>query len=229
MPYADEYFTWQRNLGEFSAKANRFSFTPYVNATDRVVDFGCGGGYLLASLSCAERIGVEINPIARQEAGRQGIKCLASTSEIPEDWADVIISHSALEHVEAPLAELRQLFPKVRPGGLVVFSIPHEALGWAYKPNDINQHLYTWSPMCAGNLFSAAGFWVESVSVDRSMWPPMYGRIYAVVGERGFRLASKLSRWARVAVSPVKTLTADATILVVGRRPKGRHHPVDAV
>ncbi len=216
--YREDYFAWQRRLGEFSAKANRFRFARYVRATDRIVDFGCGGGYLLASLDCADRMGVEVNPVARKEVERQNIKCVSTVSGLPDGWADVIISHSALEHVEAPLTELRGLFPKVRPGGLIVFSIPHESLGWEYRPNDINQHLYTWSPMCAGNLFAAAGFQVESVTADRSLWPPNYELIYRRLGESAFRMATIGYRAARLLLSPIKSFAVDATLLVVATR-----------
>ena len=219
--YGEDYFAWQQKLGEFSAKANLFRFVPYVRPTDRVVDFGCGGGYLLSRLKCAERIGVEINPTARQEAQRQNIKCFASSNDLPDGWADLIISHSALEHVEAPLTELRQLFSKARPGGLLVFSVPHESLGWAYKPDDINQHLYTWSPMAAGNLFRRAGFQVRSVSADRTLWPPKFEQIYSALGEPGFRVTSKVYRFVRLLFSPVKPFASDATLTVVADRPVG--------
>src|ERR1039458_10189799 len=91
--YDAEYFGWQRSIGQFSAKANLFKFQPHVKPTDRVVDFGCGGAYLLAALECAERRGIEVNPIARSEAARIGVECFASAEDLPDEWADVVISN----------------------------------------------------------------------------------------------------------------------------------------
>jgi hypothetical protein len=37
-------------------------YAPYIRKTDAVVDFGCGGGFLLDALDCGDKMGVEINP-----------------------------------------------------------------------------------------------------------------------------------------------------------------------
>src|SRR5689334_11150332 len=119
--YDREYFAWQERLGKFGALVHRPTFSPYIRPGDRVVDFGCGGGFLLASLECRAKMGVEVNQAARERAGQLGVKTKACVSELPEEWADVVISNSALEHVEYPLGTLRELYPKVRNSGLLVF------------------------------------------------------------------------------------------------------------
>src|SRR5476651_2149980 len=103
--YDEEYFRWQGSHGAFSAKATFHYFAPYVRTTDRVVDFGCGGAYVLSALPCRDRRGIEVNPVARKEAERKGIKCVESADELDDDWADVVISFHALEHTENPLGE----------------------------------------------------------------------------------------------------------------------------
>ncbi|MEP7383494.1 MAG: class I SAM-dependent methyltransferase [Gemmatimonadota bacterium] len=217
--YDADYFAWQRSIGEFSAKANRFRFQPYVSPADRVVDFGCGGGYLLAALACADRMGVEVNPVARQEAERQGITTVPYAELLPDAWADVVISNSALEHVEHPLAELRKIVPKVRPGGRVIVVVPMENLDARYKVDDVNQHLYTWSPLNLGNLVKAAGLVVEDVRASRIMWPPFYAQCYALLGERGFRWLCLMYRAVRVGLSPVIPVGCHAAVVAVARRP----------
>jgi SAM-dependent methyltransferase len=217
--YDAQYFQWQRSIGEFSARANLFKFQPHVRPTDRVVDFGCGGAYLLAAIKCADRRGIEVNPIARTEAARIGVTCVAATDELPDEWADVVISNSALEHVEHPLAELRRLLPKIRRGGSIVFCVPHETVAWDYKPGDVNQHLYTWSPMGLGNLFATAGFEIDHVVASRMMWPPWYEPIYNAVGETAFHVICRLYRWTRLALQLLKPVDSHASVIVVARRP----------
>jgi hypothetical protein len=65
---------------------------------------GAGGGFLIQSLKeCDEKLGVEINPLAREEALKERkINLVASCSDLPDMWADVIISNHALEHVFCP-------------------------------------------------------------------------------------------------------------------------------
>ena len=218
--YNGAYFEWQSSsTGAFGGIANRFKFQPHIRPTDRVVDFGCGGGYLLANLECSERRGVEVNPVARDQAIRNGVECVAATEQLPDGWADVLISNSALEHVEHPLAELRKLLPKVRPGGLAVFVVPHETLASKYNPRDINKHLYTWSPLNLGNLFVAAGFDIESVRPSRLMWPPRYQSVFRLVGERVFRVICGAYRGARMVLWPFRPVDSHSSVIVVARRP----------
>jgi hypothetical protein len=65
---------------------------------------GAGGGFLILNLKeCDEKLGVEINPLAREEAlNERNIHLVASCSDLPDMWADVIISNHALEHVFCP-------------------------------------------------------------------------------------------------------------------------------
>jgi hypothetical protein len=63
--YDADYFSWQKNIGTFGGWANLTKFADYIKHTDNVLEFGAGGGYLLANVVCAAKIGVEINPSAR--------------------------------------------------------------------------------------------------------------------------------------------------------------------
>ena len=217
--YDAAYFAWQQEIGLFAGRANAFKFEPYIRPTDRVLDFGCGGGYLLRDLVCADRVGIEVNPEARAEAALHGIRTVTDPTAVPDAWADVIISNSALEHVEAPLSVLRSLYPKLRPGGTIVVVVPHETMQAPWQPGDINQHLYTWSCTTLGNMLSVAGFQVQSVAPSKLVWPPrIYRRIAAVTGHAGLRLASRAYRALRVGLSPVWPLDIDGAVIGVGTR-----------
>lgn len=192
MEYSEHYFDWQKDCGAFSAVADMFKFAPYVHPSDRVLDFGCGGGYLLNNLRCAEKVGVEINPAAQRVARQFGITIYESVEQVPDHSVDVVISHHALEHVECPLDVLRGLLPKLVRGGKVVFVVPHQKPDEAYAENDINQHLYTWNPMTLGNLLKAAGYSDIQVDVLRHQWPPHYARLYTYAGSRLFHIICRL-------------------------------------
>jgi SAM-dependent methyltransferase len=190
--YDDKYFDWQSSIGEFGGWANQSKFRDYISAESRVLDFGCGGGFLLRNLSCLKRVGVEVNPAAFETAKRNGIEVFAQVDDVPDEYVDVVISNHALEHALRPLEELKSLRKKMRMGGKIVFVVPCESISSRYRPNDVNHHLYTWSPMCLGNLFSEAGFSVIESKAYIHKWPPMYKYIAAWGRRPLFELACRI-------------------------------------
>ncbi|RMG26297.1 MAG: methyltransferase domain-containing protein [Bacteroidetes bacterium] len=186
--YDENYYSWYRRIGEFGGEANLFKFRKYIRLTDRVIDFGCGGGYLLKNIECAEKIGIEISETAREHCRENGIEVVHSAAEIENEWADVIISNHVLGHTCNPFDEIRLLAQKLKTGGKMVFVFPHERRG-RYKSHDVNQIMYTWSEMNAGNLFANAGFDILEVKTLRHRWPPKFHLIRKIFGRRLFHLA----------------------------------------
>lgn len=193
--YGTSYFDFQRPVGEFGGWANETKFTAYIRPEHDVLDFGCGGGFLLKRLNCRSRYGIEINPNARLVAESNGISVVEQIDLIANDSVDVIISNHCLEHVPNPLAALIELRPKLRRGGLAVFVVPCESISTRYRPQDMDQHLYTWSPLNLGNLFAAAGFEVLECRRYAHKWPPVYRHI-ARLGRFCFDLAACV--WDRI-------------------------------
>ena len=190
--YDEAYFEWERKIGEFGAWADKDRFNKYITPEDVVLEFGCGGGFLLKEINCRKRLGVEINPAAIKVAQKNGIKIYTSTEEVYDNSIDVIISTNALEHTLRPLDELKKLYNKLKIGGKVIFLVPCESISYKYKPNDINHHLYSWSPMCIGNLFTEAGFKVIEVNSDASKWPPHAELVAKIAGRFIFNIICKI-------------------------------------
>lgn len=195
--YDDSYFAWQSSNGQLNANLERWKFTPFVKPTDVVLDFGCGGGYILAGLACRGRYGVEVNPIARIEAERV-LKVYPAVADLPADVAfDLVISHHALEHVDNPLRELEQLRSRLRPGGRMVFVVPSEI--WpkqrTYRPGDISQHLYTWTPLSLGNLFTRAGLVVERAELVMHRTLPKSPIVYPLMPDSIYHFLCRICAW----------------------------------
>ncbi len=190
--YDEGYFNWQKNIGAFGGVANLFKFREFITPNDTVVDLGSGGGYLLRNITCARKLGVEINPAARREAAQNaGIEAVESPKDVPDAFADVIVSNHALEHMHSPLDVLRAILPKLKPGGKLVMVVPSEPHEQAWDPEDINKHLFTWNPMTLGNLVSLAGFRVVKVEPIQHQWPPDFIQVYDRLGEDGFHAACR--------------------------------------
>jgi SAM-dependent methyltransferase len=216
--YDADYFAWQREMGRLGGWANVDKFRGTVRPEARVLDFGCGGGFLLANLNCANRIGIEPNPAAREAAAANGVTVFASSSEaltaLGAEAVDVVISDNALEHALEPWRELTALRPLLRRGGRIHFVVPCENIGWRYRADDFNQHLYSWSPQSAGNLLKMAGYEVETARPYIHKWPPRIAPQLARLGRPVFNLASRL--WGRIDRRWFQ-------VEVIGRRPDEDH------
>lgn len=199
--YNENYFKWQQAIGVLTGSANRFMYQPFVGKEDVVLDFGCGGGYLLAQLDCRRKLGVEINPVACAQAQAQGIDVADNVRAFAGTPADVIISSHALEHTCQPRDILADLRGALRSGGRLVLVTPFERNS-PWTPGDINQHLYTWSPMNLGNLVASAGFRVETSEIIYHRFPPKAQALKSLFGASGFHFLCLL--WGRISRSVVQ-------------------------
>lgn len=132
--YDKKYFDWQKGIGAFGGWANSYKFCDYVKSSDTVLDFGCGGGFLLNNLNCAKRIGVEPNTSAHESLHSFNIEAFqspkAALESLGEESVNIIISDNALEHTTNPLEELRSLRPllKSKKNGLIKFVVPCDSV-----------------------------------------------------------------------------------------------------
>lgn len=197
--YNEKYFAWQQSIGELGGKVETFKFQPFIQTEDNIIDFGCGGAYILENLKANKKIGIEINDVARNNAINRGLNVVNSIEKIENEWADVIISNHALEHTHHPLNFISDLQSKLKKGGKIIIVVPHE-LKNEYKEDDINQHLYTWSPQNLGNLLKLAGYHVIKAENIKHRWPPKSQLIYKIFGPKIFHLSCLIfSRVRRVA------------------------------
>lgn len=180
-----DYFAYQKTIAESRGALLAVKFERFIKTNDCVLDFGCGGGYLLKALNCAQKIGVEINPAARAQAVRNGVECHPALDEVTDGIADAVISNHALEHVPFPIEALRQIKIKLKTGGLFVLCVPAD--DWRtqkrYDPNDLNHHLHTWTPLLLGHTLSEAGFVVhpDEISILTDAWAPRVDTLWKVL------------------------------------------------
>jgi 2-polyprenyl-3-methyl-5-hydroxy-6-metoxy-1,4-benzoquinol methylase len=83
-----------------------------------VLDFGCGGGYLLTALPARRKPGIETNPTARREAETQDLEVYPSLDELSvEQSFTCVISSHMLEHVPNPFNALSAMRRFLSPKG----------------------------------------------------------------------------------------------------------------
>lgn len=220
MGYDLKYWNFQKQIGnnKYHSAFVSNKFQSKIKKSDKVLDFGCGGGYVLNSIVCASKFGIEVNDNAIKQAMKFDIKVSKSINEIKNEIFDVVISNSVLEHVSDPLNVLRELKKITKKNGKLIISVPHEDISYHFESGDINQHLFTWSPMSAGNLVAKAGFKVEEVIVSKIIKPPLANHIYSIFGLKGYKIVGRLYRSIRKLLIPIKNMGVSGDIIVYAKK-----------
>lgn len=172
--YDEDYFAYQKAIGEEACKIDLLNFENDICQNDVVVEFGAGGGYLLNLINAKEKLGIEINDTAIENAKSIGIKEVKSVDDVPDDFADVIISTHALEHVDNPLEILQKLKSKLKDNGKIIFVVPYQSDKYEYQKNNIDNEFWNWNCLTLGNLFKRAGYFVVQVEVVYNQYPPNF-------------------------------------------------------
>lgn len=144
---------------------------------DSALEFGSSGGYIVGGLDVQDKYGVEENALARQisNARNPHVKVWDKTSKIdPSLRADVIFTASALEHVQCPLCELKDLKKLLAPFGVMIVGLRNDGLDrlqtFNERGTDEHHHIYTWNALLLGNLLKYAGFEPCSVVREYASW-----------------------------------------------------------
>jgi SAM-dependent methyltransferase len=109
-----------------------------------VCELGCGtGGNLTAIAGEHDVTGVECSPhalnYARKSLGsRVRFGSLPHEIDLPPGSFDIVLITDVLEHIENDAASAAAALELVRPGGIVVATVP--AYQWLYSPRDAHHH-----------------------------------------------------------------------------------------
>ena len=116
----------QRYAGDFLAYIERV--IPSL-AGKRILEIGCGTGYLLSLLRDrgATVVGIEPGPQGKIGAQRFGVRVVQGffpESAVPGPF-DIVIAHAVLEHCADPMAFLASIRAALAENGHVVFAVPN--------------------------------------------------------------------------------------------------------
>ncbi len=105
-------------------KQTRRAIGPTPPGSGRLLDVGCGDGFLLQIASpYYDCVGLEPSPIAAEAAAARGFPVIESTFEraaIEPASFDVLVMDSVIEHVADPIATLRKANRVLKPARTIV-------------------------------------------------------------------------------------------------------------
>ena len=115
-------------------------FLPPVNGRPWVLDLGCGTGVVLRELRAwAEPVGLDMSLLALGFCEQRGLSRLVQGdgAKLPFATAsvDAVIGLDIFEHIEDDAAALREAMRVLRPGGVLVLSVPAFQALWG--PHDV--------------------------------------------------------------------------------------------
>jgi SAM-dependent methyltransferase len=155
---------------------------PYVG-TGRLLDFGCGSGWYAHRMR--ERgwtvSGMDFSEHAAHQSSRRfGIPVLVGTLPHPgvkPSSVDVITMGQVLEHIYHPQSVIEAAAQALRPGGLLVASVPNLD-SWGFRffgpdwwPLDLPRHLLHFTPETLRTLLESNGFDVIDLRLlGRTSW-----------------------------------------------------------
>ena len=113
----------------------------------RFLDVGCGTGAVLRELSKrGEAVGLDVSPLALAYARTRGIPSLvlgdATALPFGDREFDAVVGLDIFEHIEDHERAYQEAARVLRPGGVLVLSVP--AFRSLWSPHDVALHHFRW-------------------------------------------------------------------------------------
>src|SRR5258708_26398160 len=99
----------------------------FSHSSVRVLEAGCGSASNLNFAGQVQLVGIDISEkqLARNTVLHEKIVGDVQSYEFPPDSFDAIICSDVLEHLSQPELPLRQFAHAIKPGGLVILTLPN--------------------------------------------------------------------------------------------------------
>lgn len=94
-------------------------------ATGRLLDVGCGTKpYRSLFTQVSEYLGLELDTLKNRGAKQADLYYDGNTFPIADESIDIVLCNQVLEHVFSPEQFLAEIFRVLRPGGMLILTVP---------------------------------------------------------------------------------------------------------
>ena len=162
-------------LSPFLLERRLAAARPYVGQ-GRVLDVGCGNGELARYIETDRYLGLDTDAesveVAKNRRPEHRFRVTDGNAR-PDgaDRFDIVVGLAVIEHLDDPVAWLRQLGSYLVNGGSIVLTTPHPALRWGHE-------LGAWL-----GLFSRGAAEEHTVLIDRPMMHRLASRAGLEIAE----------------------------------------------
>lgn len=169
----DRHIWFARRAGEVLREIRRWANGAV--ASHGALDIGCGTGRVMSELERAGMTvtGVDTDLTVLRLARRRtrGLLIRGAIEQLGLDGFDVVLVCDVLEHVSDDLAVVRRAVAALRPGGLLIATVPADMRLWS-KLDDISGHLRRYGRGELQRLLRAGGLVdIEARYFNVLLWP----------------------------------------------------------
>jgi SAM-dependent methyltransferase len=190
--YRDHHETRRSPDLVFGGRERSEQFRVWVGGPGRrVLDLGCRYGALTkAYVDGNDVVGMDIDGEALAEAAKLGIETLHGdvTEQLPvgDESFDVVVCGELLEHLQFPGRTLAEARRALRPGGVLVGSVPNAyrfrnrlVFLFGRPPETDPTHLHMFSPDTVRRLLADTGFEQVQLRYVSGRFVPLGARLFA--------------------------------------------------
>ena len=200
---------------------SEFSFaSQFIKEADRVLEVGSGKGAFAERITTKDYLGLEFSQEAKKLAAERGLKVINESIQNhaaanPAKY-DVVCAFQVLEHVSEIHSFIKSSITCLKPGGLLIYSVPSADSYLSLASNSIlnmpPHHVSWWSDACL--KYVARMFRLDIISIEHEELAEIHKKSYAafmalqviknLIGFKGslldrslkYRLSAKVAAWA---------------------------------
>lgn len=191
---------------------------PVKKPKGKLLDLGCGVGDTLSLLKGLgwDVYGIEIDQKAVEIAKKRGLTKVRLGSyqdleKYPDEYFDVIRLYHVIEHLDNPLACLKQLGPKLKKEGELIVGTPNidslaaKLFGPYWYNLDSPRHLFLFTPQTLSRMLLKANFRIKTV--DFCSIGGLVGSCQYIIQEKlGLKLDLLRATWLVLLIFPIEWL-----------------------